>query len=336
MDKKGFREFLREGKRVPRNLSESTIRSHVRVAEEFERYLAKSGKNSRSTHASRSDVRKFIKHLVKDDRASIDNLIGLLRYARYSENNDAIVALLETVNSDQLSSLCSSFTEEFGQARHEEVLAGFEPPPIGTSHKRMPKATSVFMGRLEAGIGEKATRVFLADHCPDTSPPEHYSDERALFLTSKDVDDYLRRRRRKFLDELEGYMRDGTLFYTQRIDRDVIDFVRKNPEVGVGVRRGNRIYHTKIPYMTIEYLRESDPVMKRYYCCHCPLARESIPAGKAMSRNLCYCSAGYNKRPFEIAFGKRLRADVIKSVLWGDSICQFAIEIPKELIKDGR
>ena len=334
MDKKGFRKFLKEGKRVPKGLSESAIRSHIRIVEEFERYLAKDGKKRRSTQANERDVRRFMRHLMKDDRASFDNLIGLLRYARFSENNEAIVALLETVNSDQLSSLCTSFTEEYGKAKGEEILGGFEPPPIGTSHKRMPKATSMFMTRLESGLGEEAARDFLASHCPDTSPPEHYSDERDLFLASKDIDDYLRKRRCKFIDELKGYMKNGTLFYTQKIDRDVIDFVRGNPEVGVGVRRGNLIYHTKIPYMTIEYLRERDPTMKRYYYCHCPLARESIPSGKAMSRNLCYCSAGYNKRPFEIAFGKPLKAKVIKSVLWGDSVCQFAIEIPRELIGD--
>jgi hypothetical protein len=197
----------------------------------------------------------------------------------------------------------------------------------------MPSATTDFLTRLESGIGEEATREFLEQNCPDVSPPERHSDERVLFLASKDVDAYLRKRRRMYLEELEGYLRDGTLYYNQRIDRSVIDFVRKNPEVGVGVRRGALIYHTKIPYMAIDYLRERDPKIKRYYCCHCPLARESILSGKTMSRNLCSCSAGFCKRPFEVAFGTPLRVEVTKSVLWGDSVCQFAIEVPEQMVQ---
>ena len=49
-----------------------------------------------------------------------------------------------------------------------------------------------------------------------------------------------------------------------------------------------------------------------------------------MSRNLCYCSAGYEKRPFDVAFGKSVKAEVKQSVLWGDPVCRFAIEIPEE------
>jgi len=72
--------------------------------------------------------------------------------------------------------------------------------------------------------------------------------------------------------------------------------------------------------------------MKRYYYCHCPLARESLLTNTLMSRNLCYCSAGYEKQPFEVAFGKLLRAEVKKSVLWGEPVCRFAIEIPRKYV----
>jgi hypothetical protein len=336
MDEKGFRGFVREGKGVPKGLSESTIRSHIRMVKEFERYLAKRGEKRLFADADGRDVKGFIRYLKKEDRASFENLIGLLRYSRFSKNDDAVVALFEFLNTGQLSSLYKSFGEEYGKKMRAEILGRFEPPPLGTSPKRMPKATSEFLTRLESGIGEEATRKFLMSYCPDTGPPEYYSDERALFLASKDLDDYLRRRRRKFLEELQGHMKNGTLFYNQKIDRDVIDYVRGDPEVGVGVRRGGLIFHTKIPYMAIEYLREKSPTMKRYHYCHCPLARESILTGKTMSQNLCYCSAGYTKRPFEAAFDKPLRAEVRKSVLWGDSVCQFAIEIPEELIRGGR
>lgn len=332
MDEKGFRGFIKDSKGLPRGLSENTFRSYIRIVREFEEYLSKRGKKGGFAKAKQRDIREFIRYLVRNDRANSDNLVGLLRYARFARNNDAVVPLLEVLNSDQLLSLHKSFGKKYGKDLQRKILGGFKPPPLGTSAKRMPKATSEFLTRLESGIGEEATREFLKECCPDVSPPERYSDERDLFLASKGVDDYLSKLRRMYLEELKGYLRDGTLYYTQKIDQSVIDFVRKNPEIGAGVRRGALIYHTKIPYMAIDYLRERDPKIKRYYYCHCPLARESILSGKTMSRNLCSCSAGYCKRPFEVAFGRPLRAEVRKSVLWGDSVCQFAIEIPGQMV----
>lgn len=334
-DERGFREFIKEGTRVPKGLSERTIKSHIRMVKEFEEFLRRKSPKKQFSDARAGDTKAFIEHLARDDRNKFENLIGLLRYARYSGNKDATIALLTILDSGNvLKTMCGSVKSEYGKRMYDEILGGFEPPDIGTSAKLMPRATSEFMKRLESGIGEEATRHFLLANCPHTGPPEYYAEERKMLRASKNIDDYLRKRRRRFLDELEGHMRNGTLFYTQEVNQEFLDFVTRNAEVAGGARRGNLIVCTKVPYMAIEYLREKDPRMKRYYYCHCPLARESILTGKRMSRNLCYCSAGYEKRPFDTAFGKPLKASVKKSVLWGDSICQFVMEIPKEFLTE--
>jgi len=334
MDEQGFRKFIKEGKRVPKGLNERTVKSHVRMVEEFETFLRKNNPRRRFSDASMRDIKAFIKHLAKEDRNKFENLIGLLRYARYSGNEDAALALLVILDSGEiLPTLGRSFKKKYGKRVHDKVLGGYEPPPIGTPAKLMPRATEEFMGRVESGIGEDATRDFLMFNCPHVSPPVHYAEERKMLRASKNIDEYLRKRRRKSVEELEGHMKNKTLFFTQEINQEVLDFVRSEPEIEGGVRKGNMIYFTKIPYMTIDYLREEDPKMKRYHYCHCPLAREAILTGETVSRNLCYCSAGYVKRPFEVAFGKNLRAEIKKSVLWGDSECRFAIEIPKEYLR---
>ena len=335
MDEEGFRKFIKEGKRVPKNLSEKTIRSHIRMVKEFERFLNKGKKKRQLNDSKANDIKAFIRHLKRQNKNEFDNLIGLLRYARYSGNEEAALALLVILDSgDILPTLCSSFKNKYGKQMHDKVLGGYEPPPIGTPAKLMPRGTGEFLRRLESGIGEDATRDFLMHYCPHVSPPEHYADERKMLRASKSIDEYLRKRHRISVEELEGHMKDGTLFFTQEINQEVLDFVRSNPEIQGGVRKGNMIHFTKIPYMTIDYLREKNPKKKRYHFCHCPLARESIITGETVSHNLCYCSAGYVMRPFEVAFGRTLRAEIMKSVLWGDSVCQFAIEIPKEYLQD--
>jgi len=49
-----------------------------------------------------------------------------------------------------------------------------------------------------------------------------------------------------------------------------------------------------------------------------------------ISPNLCYCSAGFEKRPWDVIFDQPVKADVIETVLKADVIRKFAIHIPKE------
>lgn len=330
MDEVGFRKFLKEGKRVPKGLTAKTIRSNIEVVKEFESYLKAKGSKRGPADARANDVKLFMAHLAEEDRSKFDTLLGLVRYSRFCGNEAAELALINALDgANVIDDLCKVVKTKHGKRRYEEVLGGFVPPPIGTPPKKMPKVTSEFMDRMESCLGERETREVLLTGV-HAGPPSYYADEKEMLLASKDVDDYLRKRREKFIGLLDGHMKNRTLFFTQMIDKDVMAHVRKNPEVAGGVRKGNKIYCTKIPYMAIEYLKEKDGKLKRYYGCHCPLARESIMSGKKMSRNLCYCSAGYEKMPFEVAFGEPVRIEILKSILWGDAVCRFSIEIPEK------
>jgi hypothetical protein len=79
-------------------------------------------------------------------------------------------------------------------------------------------------------------------------------------------------------------------------------------------------------------LAETDPVMKRYYACHCPWARESIKNGNLQLNPIfCNCSGGFSKKPWEIIFEQELKVQVLESALKGDSRCRFAVHLPETL-----
>jgi len=333
VDEKGFRRFVREGKRVAKGLTEETIKSHVRTVKEFEGFLSRRSPGRRFEDARANDVKAFVRKLSKEGRCTFDNFIGLLRYSRFLNNVDAEQALIVLWDGPSvLSEMCKNVEQKYGKERSAEILGAYRPPPVGMPPKRMPKSTSDFLSRLESAVGGEGARQVLIKS-PHASPPSAYADRKKAFREAKSVDEFLRTLHESYIEELRGYMEQGTLYFNQPINKDVLDWVKANQEIGAGVRKGNEIYCTKVPYMAIEYLREKDRTMKRYYCCHCPLARESIPAGKEMSRNLCYCSAGYEKAPFEAAFGKPVKIRVLKAALWGDTLCRFAIEIPEGLKK---
>ncbi|OGS44451.1 MAG: hypothetical protein A3K76_03575 [Euryarchaeota archaeon RBG_13_57_23] len=332
VDEKGFRKFVAEGKRVPPNLSESTIRQNIRTVKEFETLLRKRNAKKVFSNATANDVKAFVRQQNKKKADMWTNHLGLLRYSRFAGNEEVELALLLMLDGyDVLGKLTEAVVKEIGRKKSKRILKGFKLPEIGTSPKRFPKVTKEFMNRLESNLDQHTCRRILLTGV-HAGPPEYYLDEKKMLRESKNVDEYLSKRRKKLIKELSEHMKNDTLFFTQRIDKKSLDFVKKNPEVAGGVRKGDRIFQTKIPYMMIECLGEKDPTMRRYYYCHCPLARESILSGLKISQDFCYCSAGYEKRPYEVAFGEPVETEVLQSVLWGDPVCRFAMRIPKKYL----
>ncbi|OLS13683.1 MAG: Uncharacterized protein RBG13Loki_2683 [Promethearchaeota archaeon CR_4] len=111
--------------------------------------------------------------------------------------------------------------------------------------------------------------------------------------------------------------------------------MKKTPEMGVGQRRGNSVYITKIPYNPTRYLHETDARMKRYYACHCPLVREGILAGQSISPDFCHCGLGYASH-FIAGLNQKFRGEVLESVVKGDTRCRFVFHLLDEMDNEGK
>jgi hypothetical protein len=330
MKEKRFRAFIAEGKRVKKDLSESEIRSNIRVVREFERFLKAKSPPKDFARATKRDLEGFVRQLTKTGRNTEENVIAILRYARFVDSKAMEKATLEMLDGALVMDILSDMIKSrVGPEKHEKLYRGITFPSIGSSFKSWPKVTKKLMERFESDLDESVWKGALLAG-PHTIPDEYFYPEKKKFKDAGGVDEYLKIRRDEFLALLKQLKDEGSLFYTQEIDDSVLDFVRRNKEVAGGVRRGDTIYEMKIPYMTREYLREKDPIMKRYLACHCPWVREAIKSGLNVSPNFCYCSAAYHKKPFEVVFGEPLEVKVVSSVLAGDSFCRFAIKIPKK------
>jgi hypothetical protein len=68
---------------------------------------------------------------------------------------------------------------------------------------------------------------------------------------------------------------------------------------------------------------------KRYFACHCPLARAAFATGEPdIPLDWCYCSGGYHKLMFDVLFETSTEVEVLESVLAGDDRCRFRVRIP--------
>ena len=110
----------------------------------------------------------------------------------------------------------------------------------------------------------------------------------------------------------------------------VLDFMEQDPGWPERPRRlGHVIYSSKKPRDPQGYEKASNAAERRKAYCFCPLIRNHLDQG--MPITFCYCGAGWYRQQWEGAVGRPVRIEVVKSVLKGDDVCQFAIHLPDDL-----
>jgi hypothetical protein len=327
LNDEGFKKFLEN------KISEKAAQHSIKIVKEAEDHLNKKRNTKNLDKANIEDLQILMKYFCEKRKNNSENLLAVLRYSRFVGNQEIEVALLELLDgNDVLENLSKKVKKTFGEELHREIFEGINLPPLGTFSVDKPKVTRKLMDGLEAKLGEEGCRKVLLSG-PHAAPKKEYLPERNAFLKSGNVDNFLQKRHKEYLHELEQHMKENTLYFTQEIDEEVLNYVRSTPTCQNGVREGDIIYVTKIPYMAKLYLNEKNERMKRYYYCHCPWVREGIKSGIDISANFCYCSAGYEKLPWDVIFDQPVKAEVIESVLKGDLKCKFAIYIPEKYLK---
>lgn len=319
MDTPAFRKFLET-----RKLSEETIQASIALAERFEAFIQSAGgKPSAETTWAFSSL------LIREGQNTYDSLITLARYGRFMKNNEIYVAILELLDGEEAQpNLYKKVGELFGEAVRDEVFAGIGVAPLGIPNTKKPRFMFPVIERLVAKVGQKKVEKLLSA-CLRELPDKYYTNDRRKFLRAKDIDDYIAKRHRAFVRTLRKCQRQGELFFSQEVTDEVVEYVRQNAEIESGVRDGNILYVSKIPYNTKLFLVETDPTMKRYYACHCPWAREAIRnGGVKLNSVFCNCSGGFSKKSWEIIFRQELEVEVLESALQGDMRCRFAIRLP--------
>jgi hypothetical protein len=318
MDQIDFRTYL-EGRKVPVEKLDDALA----MAERFNRFAESEGGFSAKTALA------FSMQLISEGQNSQENLVTLARYGWFIRNTAVYVAILELLDgAEAQTNLFQRVAERYGEVFRDEVFEGIGLAPLGLPTPEKPRMIQPVIERLEQILGPDACRELLKDSLRDL-PDEYYAGERELYLSCENVDEYLAKKKQRFLAQMEACQREGRLFFAQEVTDEVLAYIQGEQEMGGGMRVGNIVYETKIPFLTKEYLAETDPLMKRYYYCHCPWAREAIKSGEKVAPIFCNCSAGFHKKPWEMALDQKIEVDVLESVLRGDPHCRFAIHLPE-------
>jgi hypothetical protein len=319
MDTQGFRDFLEH-----RNITPEQAGAYAGFVQGF--VTSREAEGAPSLAAA---FPAFSRRMLAEGTNTVENYRAIALYGRFVQDNALLLAAIELLDGREVpGNLHRKTGELLGQARRDELFAGLEAPPLGMPNAEKPAAILPMLQRLEQAEPD-ACREILAGGLRDL-PDEYFAQEKASFEQCADVDEYLWRKKRALVADLRKLQREGGLYFNQEITDEVIEYVRRNPEIGQGVRAGHIIYETKIPHQAKEYLAETDEAKKRYYYCHCPWVKESLRAGRSdIPPVFCNCSAAFMKKPWDMIFGQSLQADVLETVLQGDLRCRFAIHLPE-------
>jgi hypothetical protein len=95
-------------------------------------------------------------------------------------------------------------------------------------------------------------------------------------------------------------------------------------------RQGSIIYQTKKPADPEAFANARTDDERRAAACFCPVIRMRLKEG--MPLTYCYCGAGWFRQQWETATGKPVAmVEVVRSVLKGDLVCEFATHLAEDL-----
>jgi hypothetical protein len=327
MMEKEFRTFL-EG----RKLAAEKIEFAICAIKDFEDFLRNS--NVELTEADLGLLNEYISLLINQGRNSEDRLVAVARYCHFAKKNDFYRHIAGLINAmEVLPGIGARLSELAGEETRVKVFKGIDLPPLGSPQEEYPRLTRTVVRRMEEALSPEKCREVLTWNYHNI-PKEAFLGHRERFEKAKNIDEYLKDEHRRFVEEITRFMNEGKVWYEQEITPEVVEFVEGNQEVSIGQRIGDRIYVTKIPCEPTKYLEERDPRMKRYYACHCPLARTAIrDCESEVPVMFCYCSAGFTKLTYDVIFGEPVEIEMLESALKGDMRCRFAIKIPEGKMK---
>jgi hypothetical protein len=322
-----FRSYL-EG----RKLSAAGIESSVAAVREFEKYLRKRKVTLKS--AGVDVLMDYISLLIGENKNSRDRLVAIARYCYFAKKDDLYIYFTGILGaSDVLPGIGRRLATIAGKTAHRRVFHDLAMPPLGSPQDSYPELTKMIMDRMEAELPARTCKDILTWNYHNI-PIEAFKASKEHFEKAANIDEYLNGEHERLIEELKDCMREGRPWFEQEITPEVVEFVRGNQEICTGLRQGDKVYVTKIPYAPKQFLAEKDPTMRKYYACHCQLVRTALRDGKPkIPPTFCYCSAGYQKLHFDVIFEEPVEVELLETLLEGDARCRFAVEIPKSKMK---
>ncbi len=324
MQEEKLREFMRS-----KDKQENTIEMYVTFVKEIDDYLKNEKKSLGIDKSYLKDLQAFLKQWKTDKKAKQSFLLAMKSYGRATDNPNLIANANRLLGiGTWLSRLEETLDEYVGEELQTKIMEAGGPIKQTSTTAKKAVWAKCMMDCLEANVDEKTCKKILTNNLHFKSPKSpSFKKLKRMYEKSGSIDvvlQHLHDKWKKIIGDKYGY------------DSPEYKYVEADSTIEAGVRKGNIVYVSKIPYQIKQFIEAEDDQTKRYHYCHCGWVRDSLkkPKEEQVSVNFCNCSGGWHKVPFEGIFEQTLEVDLVKSVLKGDDICTFAIHLPKEVINE--
>ena len=315
-----------------RNFSEDQINKSINEVELLEKFVSKD--NFTLETVTFDEIEKYVDYLIENKLNSTSTLVALARYF-YSINQQDIYLFFAYLlgGAGVYDNIEKRVKDIAGEKISNSIFNDLKIPSSGSSPRKYVPVTQELMRRMKTNLNKNEYKKALVGNNHQI-PKESFEEEKELFFKIGNIDKYLKDHHNRAVETLKKHCKEGKIWFEQKITPEVVDFVSQNQELLSGIRDGEYIYITKIPYKPDQYLKETDEKKKRFLACHCPLAREGIISEEnPVDYEWCYCSAGFEKFMFDVIFDEETEVEVLESALKGDLKCRFAIKIPDKYLK---
>ena len=202
-----------------------------------------------------------------------------------------------------------------------QVMEGAEKLVSGSSDEEVIEWTCEAINRLEALVEEEIRKEVLTG-CACQYPKQRLEHLREKYAETEDLDLVHRMLQEQFLSTTRAFL---------ELDEEQLNDIKRRGWGVAGLRKGDIIIATKMPFEFHEYFEAATPEERRYQYCHCPRIREVIKTGEeSISTTYCYCGAGFYKGIWEYILQRPVKVEVGESVLQGDDVCRIAIHLTSE------
>ena len=312
-------------------ISEEETEKAIHVLTVFNTYVLNQGKTMEN--CSVNLMKQYISVLTENKKNDLKSLLALARSSYLAENREVYIYFTQIIERENvITNMQNNIESTIGKERANSIYDTLTPPITGAPPERAYFYTKKLVETLEEKLSESECRKALTANAHGI-PAEAFQQEADFFQKSPDLKTYLEDFHNRSVETLQNHADSGKVWFEQIISQPVVDYVRENKEVLGGVLENGKILWTKIPYDTEKWLLEKDPAKKRYYACHCPMAREILnESEEKMPRAWCNCTSGYIQQRFNAILGQEVQVDLLESVLDNQDRCRFAIHVPPKYL----
>lgn len=326
MNFEDYKIFLEKKNWVSQRISNALL-----LMDDFRKFIETKGKSLDSL--GYDDFYAFTELLIENKENTSDNFVSILYYGYYTRNEDLIIAVMETLDGwEMFPNFEKQLIETYGKKVRDEIFGEISLPPPGIHPKKKPMIIKTLVTRFIEKFGPDESidffKIGLRDKYLDS-----YKNPKKKYEASQNLDEYLKVKHQSLIETLTKHYQEKSLFFTQPVDKQVLEFVKNDQQISAGIRDGNKILMYKIPYMTKQALTETDRKKRNYFVCHNPLIREALlEEEQPISPIFCNCSGGYLKNFWEAMFDLPVDVELVDSVIMGGEFCKFAIHLPPEIM----